>query len=216
MSTGTHWNEVYSSKAVDEVSWFQDPPGESLRLVLRHSSPTDSVVDIGAGASLLVDHLLDHGYRDVTAVDLSDAALETVRRRLALRNASITTHVADVTTWSPPRAYRVWHDRAVLHFLVTDEQRRAYVDTVSRALEPGGTIIIGAFAATGPTSCSGLPVQRHTLDSLSRMFSAIGTVIDSSDETHVTPWGAEQDFVWVVIRVPAAPVGPRPEARRRR
>ena len=200
MAEESHWNEIHSTKSPSEVSWFQDPPAESLRLVLTHSSPADSVVDVGAGASLLVDLLLDHGYEDVSVVDLSAAAVDTVRQRLAAKGASVETYVADVTTWTPSRRFRVWHDRAVFHFLVDAALQRAYVDTVARTLEPGGIVIVGTFGPTGPTSCSGLPVQRHSIESLSEAFSPLGTLVESSEETHLTPWGATQDFVWAVFR----------------
>lgn len=200
MSTEAHWNDIYSTKSPGDVSWFQDPPGESLRLVLGNSEPSDSVVDVGAGASLLVDHLIDHGYGDIAVVDLSEAALDIVRTRLSAAGRTVATFVADVTDWSPPRTFRVWHDRAVFHFLVDQALQRAYVATVERTIEPGGAVVIGTFGPTGPTSCSGLPVQRHSLDSLSEVFAPVGTLIDSSVETHLTPWGATQDFVWAVFR----------------
>jgi len=200
MSTEAHWNEIYSTKSPGDVSWFQDPPAESLRLVLGNSDPSDSIVDVGAGASLLVDHLIDLGYGDIAVVDLSEAALDIVRTRLSAAGRSVATFVADVTDWSPPRTFRVWHDRAVFHFLVDPDHQRAYVATVGRTIEPGGAVIIGTFGPTGPTSCSGLPVQRHSLDSLSEVFAPIGTLVDTAVETHLTPWGATQDFVWAVFR----------------
>ena len=203
MTTDSHWNDIYATKSQNEVSWFQDPPRESLRLILQHSKPSDSVVDVGAGASSLVDHLLDHGYNSVAIVDVSTAALDAVRQRLRESGHLVATYATDVTTWVPPQKFHVWHDRAVFHFLVTDDQRRAYVDTVARTIERNGVVIIGAFGLTGPTSCSGLPVQRHSVESLADVFSSVGTLIDSSYETHITPWGAEQDFVWTVIRAGA-------------
>ena len=200
MTTDSHWNDIYTTKSQNEVSWFQDPPGESLRLILKHSKPSDAVVDVGAGASLLVDHLFGHGYGDISIVDVSTVALDAVRQRLLEKGHLVTTYATDVTTWVPPQKFGVWHDRAVFHFLVTDDQQHAYVDTVARTIEPNGVVIIGAFGLTGPSSCSGLPVQRHSVESLADAFSSVGTLIDSSCETHMTPWGAEQDFVWTVIR----------------
>ena len=200
VTSDAHWNDLYATKSHAEVSWFQDPPRESLRLVLKHSTPSESVVDVGAGASLLVDRLLELGYDDIAIVDVSSVALDAVRRRLPTAEPRVAMFTADVTAWSPGRTFRVWHDRAVFHFLISEESQRAYVDTVARVVEPNGVIIVGTFGPEGPTSCSGLPVQRHSVESLRTALSPIAELIDSSVETHVTPWGAEQDFVWAVFQ----------------
>ena len=200
VSGEAHWDQIHATKTHDSVSWFQNPPRESLRLVLKHSTPSASVVDVGAGQSLLVDQLLDVGYVDIAILDVSTVALDAVKRRLKTGESRVAMFAADVTTWSPARTFHVWHDRAVFHFLTSAESQRAYVDSVARVVEPNGVIIIGAFGPDGPTSCSGLPVQRHSVESLRAMFAPIAELVDSSVETHVTPSGAEQDFVWTVFR----------------
>jgi trans-aconitate methyltransferase len=192
---------VYATRALDEVSWYQPEPATSLRLV-EGSAPDRSaaIVDIGSGASFLADRLLADGYRDVTIVDVSDRALDAVRVRLGTHSHLLTYVVSDILAWSPERAYHVWHDRAVFHFLTDDRQRSRYVELAAAALRPGGTLIIATFAADGPTHCSGLPVRRHTAGELASTFAKAFTVEASESEEHVTPAGVVQPFTWSVLR----------------
>lgn len=200
MANGAHWDVVYATKRSDEVSWFQDPPRESLRLVITYSNSSDSIIDVGAGASRLVDELIARGYRDVTLLDVSGVPLDEVRERLRNGARHVATVIHDVTSWSPPRTFRVWHDRAVFHFLTTPELRDAYVVAACRAVEPGGILIIGTFGPTGPTSCSGLAVTRHSEDSLVAAFATFGSLIEVTTESHVTPGGGTQEFIWAAFR----------------
>lgn len=198
--TAEHWEEIYATRAIDEVSWYQREPATSIRLV-EASAPERSaaIVDVGSGASRLVDRLLADGYRVVTLVDVSIHALETVRARLGASSDRVTFVASDVLDWAPQHQYDVWHDRATFHFLTDDRDRARYVDLAARAVQPGGALIIATFAADGPTHCSGLPVLRHEAKDLAAAFGAAFTLASSEREEHVTPAGVLQPFTWVVL-----------------
>lgn len=190
-----YWQTVYESKGEREVSWFQESPSPSLELIaLVDAKPTSSIVDIGGGASRLVDALLTAGYSDLTVLDLSDAALAASRVRLGAAGDGVDWIVADVTTWQPTRTYDIWHDRAAIHFLNAPEEQAAYVACVRRAVRIGGHVIIGTFAIDGPDKCSGLPVTRHTADSITALLGAGFTLTDHRRHQHATPWHSEQHF----------------------
>ena len=215
-SAAEHWDTIYGTKATDEVSWFQRQPTTSQRLLTSVSSPSGAVIDVGAGASTLVDTLLDEGWSDVTALDVSAKALALVRDRIShrvtdrvgdqrhdlprVRQGSASFVVANVLSWQPERTYDAWHDRAVFHFLVLPEQRDQYVATASRAVRSGGVVVLGTFAADGPTQCSGLPTARYDADGLAAVFEPDFSLEHSEREEHVTPGGAVQPFTWVVLR----------------
>jgi len=218
-SAAEHWDTVYGTKATDEVSWFQRQPMTSQRLLTSVSSPSGAVIDVGAGASTLVDTLLDTGWSDVTVLDVSAKALALVRDRVSdrvdrvsdrvgeqphdlprKRPGSTSFVVADVLSWQPERTYDAWHDRAVFHFLVLPEQRDQYVATASRAVRSGGVLILGTFAADGPTQCSGLPTARYDADGLAAVFGPGFSLEHSEREEHRTPGGAVQPFTWAVLR----------------
>lgn len=194
-----YWDEVYSSKRADEVSWFQREPVQSMDLLRRDGRLPASVIDVGAGESVLVDHLLDGGVEDVTLLDVSGEALQRTVERLG-NPPSVRTVVADVTTWRPERQYAAWHDRAVLHFLTDEAERQAYARVAAAAVQPGGSAVIGVFACDGPDSCSGLPVQRFDVDGLVALLGDDFELERVGDEHHVTPWGSDQHFVWVAMR----------------
>ena len=157
----THWENVYTTKSEKEVSWFQETPSPTLELLaLIGATSRSAVIDVGGGASRLVDSLVSQGYDDVTVLDLSTAALAAAKARLAGKADRVQWIAADVTTWPPSRAYDVWHDRAAFHFLVDPADQAAYRDRLRRALRRGGYAIIGTFALDGPEKCSGLPVAR--------------------------------------------------------
>jgi SAM-dependent methyltransferase len=179
------------------VSWYQREPAVSLRLVDRTPG---SVVDVGAGASTLVDALLDAGRTDLTLVDLSAEALDVTRARLGTRAEAVTFVVGDVLAWSPGRTFDVWHDRAVFHFLTDAEDQHRYVQSATRAVAPGGALVMGTFAPDGPTHCSGLETARHDAGSLEALFSDGFRPEHAESETHLTPWDAEQHFTWVLLR----------------
>ena len=195
-----HWDGVYDAKETDEVSWFEAVPEQSLRHVLAEGTP-GSVVDVGCGASLLVDELLDRGVDHVTLLDVAAEALDVVRRRLGERARQVELVVADVTTWIPPRAYDVWHDRAVFHFLTDPADQRAYAEVLARAVRPGGRAVVATFAEDGPERCSGLDVTRWDAESLAAALAGEAfDVLTSERHVHRTPGGVEQPFTWLVLR----------------
>jgi trans-aconitate methyltransferase len=159
------WDGVYATKAPEQLSWSQDAPAASLDMLARAGvAPPASLVDIGGGASRLVDHLQARGFDDFSVLDVSREALAKARARLGEAGDRVAWIVADVTRWEPARGYGVWRDRAALHFLTREEDQRADVERLKRALTPGGRAILGAFAPDGPEKCSGLPVARHDTD----------------------------------------------------
>jgi trans-aconitate methyltransferase len=175
-------------------------PAVSLELIDRAGlGPRARVVDIGAGASRLVDCLLERGYRDITVLDLSAAALAQSRARVGDADG-VTWVVADVLTWQPAGPYDLWHDRAAFHFLTEADDRRAYVATLRKALRPGGHAVIGTFAPDGPERCSGLPVMRHDADSLQRELGSGFAVVDALRHEHRTPAGNPQMFQFALFR----------------
>lgn len=197
MSTSTHWDAVYRSKDLTAVSWHQQRPAVSLRLVTAAAGTSAAVIDVGAGASTLVDELLAAGYLDVTVLDVSAEALARVRDRL---DGRVQVVVADLLGWTPERQYDVWHDRAVLHFLVEPEQQRRYVATAAATVRPGGALVVGVFALDGPEQCSGLPTQRYDPDGLQQLLAPDFALVHSEQEVHATPAGAAQSFTWAVLR----------------
>jgi len=192
-----HWNEVYATKAADKVSWFQARAEISMRLIGAVGAREESaIIDIGGGASMLVDQLLDIGFGDVTVLDISDRALVSSKHRLGARAAEVHWIVSDVLAWTPARAYDIWHDRAVFHFLTDESERSVYRAVLVKGLRKGGTLILGTFADDGPERCSGLPVHRWSAGTLARELGPGFRLIDSLREEHRTPWGAVQAFMW--------------------
>jgi 2-polyprenyl-3-methyl-5-hydroxy-6-metoxy-1,4-benzoquinol methylase len=190
-----HWENVYAKKAENELSWFQAAPATSLEFIRRCSGGPDApIIDIGGGESRLVDYLLDAGYSDVTVLDLSEHAIAATQKRLGSRAPSVRWVVGDVTTWVAERKYRLWHDRAVLHFLTEPADRQAYLKTLLAAVEPGGCIVISTFALDGPERCSGLPVVRYSAETLAAELGSQVRLVDTVREDHATPWGAIQRF----------------------
>ncbi len=191
----THWDTAYRTKGELGVSWFEESPVISLDLIHAAEVKCDaSIIDIGGGASRLVDALLDEGFEGVTVLDLSSEALERSKARLGARSAKVQWVLADVTTWEPSQTYDVWHDRATFHFLIDEKDRAAYGERVLRAVRPGGHVIIGTFALDGPERCSGLPVMRHDAASLARMLGPSFELIESRKHPHQTPMGSIQRF----------------------
>lgn len=196
-----HWEGVYTSKGEKEVSWYQDNPAPSLDLIaLTGASRGTTIVDIGGGASRLVDRLLAQNFERVTVLDLSAAALDTAKARLGESAKKVRWEVADITQWNPPARYDLWHDRAALHFLNQPADQSAYAERVKRAVNPGGYVIIGTFAPDGPERCSGLPVVRHDAASLSQILGPDLELIDTRRHDHVTPWGSVQRFQFSTFR----------------
>jgi Methyltransferase domain len=196
----THWDEVYASKREDAVSWYQQMPTTSLRLLGRWGPPPASVIDVGSGQSRLVDSLLDGGWHDITLVDVSSEALGAVRGRLGAQASDVAMVSTDICTWTPRRRFDAWHDRAVFHFLVRPEDRDRYVATATKAIAPSGVLVVGAFASDGPPQCSGLPVTRYEAPDIAAVFGHGFALVHHERESHVTPSGSTQTFVWTVLR----------------
>jgi SAM-dependent methyltransferase len=196
-----HWETVYTTKAENEVSWFEDSPALSLELIdLVRPAQDAAIIDIGGGASRLVDRLLARGFGRVTVLDISAAALDAAKARLGERAGEVQWIAADVTRWDPAQTFDIWHDRAAFHFLVDPADRAAYVARLAQALAPGGHAIIGTFAIDGPEKCSGLPVRRYDPADLARELGAGFALLHSRRHDHTTPWKSEQRFQFCVFR----------------
>ncbi|MFU8806302.1 MAG: class I SAM-dependent methyltransferase [Bradymonadaceae bacterium] len=201
MSDQNHWQRVYEEKSADAVSWYQERPALSLELIKKvWSGPGMKLVDIGGGASTLVDHLLEEGGFEVTVVDLAEAALETSRRRLGERAEDVQWLAADLTKPLPLNdVFDIWHDRAVFHFMVEAADRQAYLANLRRHLRPGGVAILATFGSDGPERCSGLAVRRYEPDELAMVLGDDFELIETRSEVHQTPWGSGQSFRYVVF-----------------
>ncbi|MFM7063733.1 MAG: class I SAM-dependent methyltransferase [Actinomycetes bacterium] len=194
-----HWDQRYAKVGYRNVSWFSPEPRTSLALLARTGVGRDgSIVDVGAGASLLVDRLVDAGYTDLTLVDVSAVALDAATDRLP--DDATAVIVVDVLKWEPGRQWDVWHERAMFHFVNTDADIEHYRQLVARSVVPGGHAVIGTFSDLGPLTCSGLPVARYTLEGLAAVFEDDFDLVWSEHETHITPTGSAQEFSWVVLR----------------
>jgi trans-aconitate methyltransferase len=201
-----HWQSIYAAKREREVSWFQDDAQPSLTLIEEVASPSSAVIDIGGGASRLADALLERGFQDLTVLDLSSAALSAAKKRIGSGAEHTQWIVADITTWTPSRAYDIWHDRATLHFMVAESDRAAYLSRLAQALKPGGHAIIATFAPDGPAQCSGLPVRRYDSEALGQTLGAGFQLMSTRRHEHVTPWGTRQAFQFSVFRYLPTPV----------
>jgi len=210
MNRKSHWESIYSSSETDRLSWYQPYPRRSLDLIDRTGAPKSArILDVGGGDSLLVDELVSRGYSDITVVDLSRAALDRARARLGTAASARVTWVEgdilDVTL--PGRAYDVWHDRAVFHFLTAAEERAAYIARVEQSVSPGGHVIVATFSEDGPTRCSGLPVVRYSAEKLHGTFGSDFHLLASEKEIHHTPTGVEQRFTYCWCRYEPVTVG---------
>ena len=194
-----YWESVYGEKPVDGVSWFETEPTTSLRLLTSVATPDDCVLDVGAGASSLLRQLRDHGYSCLTGLDVSSNALALLARQFDAEPPPELV-VADITRWTPPRRYQVWHDRAVFHFMTPGPARTAYLETLASGVAHGGWAVIGTFASDGPTHCSGLEVQRYDADELVELVAPWFDEVTRDRTEHVTPWGAVQPFTWLVAQ----------------
>lgn len=203
MTTRAHWETVYQSKAVDEVSWYRPHLEVSLRLIADAAPNAGSaIIDVGGGEATLVDDLVVRGYSDITVLDISPAAIDVARARLGLSAAAVQWITGDITAVELESArYDVWHDRAVFHFLTSADDRAAYVRQVARAVRPGGHVIVATFGPEGPDKCSGLDVVRYDAEHLHGEFGPKFRLLDSVTELHETPWGAPQQFMYCFCRV---------------
>ncbi|MDD2880987.1 MAG: class I SAM-dependent methyltransferase [Rhodoferax sp.] len=193
-----HWEKVYQTKQPDAVSWFQEHATRSLELIRSvGTSLNANVIDVGGGASTLVDDLLRNGFENVSVLDLSASALEVARKRLGTEGSGVTWIAGDICTVNlPDHAYDIWHDRAVFHFLTDPADRASYVQQVMKSVKPGGHVIVATFAPDGPEQCSGLPVARYAPGELHQEFGPSFELLEHMSEEHKTPWGSVQHFVY--------------------
>ena len=202
MNKKSHWENVYATKSVDQVSWYREHLDTSLKMILRTGVEKDAaIIDVGGGGSTLADDLLDNGFADVSVLDISETAIAKSKERLGNRSERIDWIEADITdVVLPEDHFDVWHDRAVFHFLTDAEDRRKYVDLVTRSLKVGGHIIVASFGLAGPQKCSGLDVVRYSPESMHGEFGDEFRLVKSVDESHETPFGTTQEFVYCYCR----------------
>ena len=196
-----HWEAVYNTKNEDEVSWYQSSARISLSLI-RSAAPSkvSSILDIGGGASHLVDELLADGYTDLTVLDISDSALSKSKARLGSQAAKVSWIVADIITCHPARTWQLWHDRAVFHFQTSTDDQNAYIAALRAATVSGSVAVMSCFALDGPERCSGLPVQRYSAGTLAARLGDDFQLISNESERHTTPWGSVQSFVYAAFK----------------
>src|SRR3989344_5132558 len=195
-----HWEHIYQTKNPDEVSWYQEKPKTSLNLIAEIDLEKNAkIIDVGAGASELVDNLLALGFRNITALDVSSNALNESKKRLGDRTNNVKWIVSDLMEFETNDRYGLWHDRAVLHFLTEEEDIRRYKELVRTYLKPKGYVIVSTFSVNGPKRCSGLDVRQYSEDSMKTLFTGFEH-IKSFEEEHLTPWGSSQIFIWGVFR----------------
>jgi trans-aconitate methyltransferase len=193
----SHWENVYGTKAFTDVSWFQPRPERSLQLIEKAAvGPGDAIIDIGGGASTLVDHLIDDGFTDVTVLDVASTSLEQAQERLGKRAADVAWVVSDVTAFRPTRTWQLWHDRAALHFLTDARDRARYVEVLKATLAPGGHVVLATFGPNGPLTCSGLEIRRYSIEMVEDLLGP-GFALQSQElENHLTPMGLNQQFLY--------------------
>ncbi len=192
-----HWENVYSDKKATEVSWYQQYPECSLNLIQATGiEKSESIIDIGGGASTLVDFLLSSDYQNISVLDISAHAIDQAKHRLAERGAKVNWIEQDITSFVAEQSYDVWHDRAVFHFLTEADDRSKYVKAISNSLRPGAHAIIATFNLDGPEKCSGLEIVRYSTETLLEIFSENFKLIETKTEEHKTPGGKSQSFVY--------------------
>jgi hypothetical protein len=197
----THWRRVWSGRETERTSWYQDEPAPSLAMIdAAGIRPPAAIIDVGGGASPLVDRLLDRGFSDLSVLDIAAPAMERSRARLGARGDDVRWIASDILAWRPDRRWDLWHDRALLHFLTDPAEQRLYAERIAAALPPGGTAILATFALDGPEKCSNLPVCRHDGASLAALVGAAFRLEEERPQEHPTPAGATQRFCWARFR----------------
>ncbi|RED96956.1 class I SAM-dependent methyltransferase [Marinoscillum furvescens] len=195
-----HWENVYTKKSDQEVSWYEEVPVQSLGLITELAGPDAHIIDVGGGNSNLVGELLLRGYQQLTVLDISAAALERTRQKLGTRASNVVWEVADVTSYVPDQTFDVWHDRATFHFLTDEADQKSYLELVQRAIKPGGYLVLATFATSGPEKCSGLEICQYDTPGLEAFFGEHFEVVQAFENTHETPFGTSQNFIYAVLR----------------
>jgi len=193
----TYWNDIYNRKSETEVSWYQKKPTKSLELIKEFKLPNDAkIIDVGGGDSHLTDVLLDAGFKNINILDISERSLEKLKIRLGEKGKSLNYIASDVTQFNPTEKYDLWHDRATFHFLTNLGDVETYLKIASNSLVAGGFLIISTFSKSGPESCSGLKITQYSQDDLKNLFGKYFQNIKCFEDTHKTPWGSDQNFVY--------------------
>ena len=201
MSQKEHWENVYRTKEDQEVGWYQPNPETSIRLVRTYStSKDDSIIDVGGGNSHLIQHLLNEGYTDLSVMDISIHAINRNKIRFGSEADKINWIESNILEFNSDQDFQIWHDRAVFHFLTDNADMRSYCEIASQHIKQGGFLILGTFSETGPKMCSGLPITQYSEESFCSIFEEKFELIECFDDTHTTPSGNSQDFVWVVFK----------------
>lgn len=196
-----HWEHIYTSKALEEVSWYQRVPETSLNFFKEASLSKDAhIVDIGGGDSFLVDHLLKEGFTNITVVDISAHALERAKQRLGEQAKAVKWLVADAAALELDEPVDFWHDRAAFHFLTQDQEIQQYVSGLNQAVKEGGTVVIGTFSESGPTKCSGIEIKQYSEHTMTELFEPSLQKISCLEEVHETPFNTTQNFVFCSFR----------------
>jgi len=197
MDLKNHWEKVYNTKQLNEVSWYQPTTQVSLDFVRELNIPVDAaIIDIGGGDSFLVDHLLAKGFFNITVLDISEAAINRAKERLGEKASLVKWIVSDITTFVPSEKYDFWHDRAAFHFLTAEEQIEKYLAIANNALSPEGKIVIGTFSENGPSVCSGLPVKQYSENTMTEMINKWFNKIKCIYTDHITPFNKVQQFLF--------------------
>jgi ubiquinone/menaquinone biosynthesis C-methylase UbiE len=197
MEKAEYWDDIYKKKDEMHQSWFQEKPEKSLEMIDELALPKSSkIVDIGGGESRLVDFLLERGFKNISILDISQESLDTAKHRLGVKSEGIKFLNSDVTIFNPAEKYDLWHDRATFHFLTQIEDIEKYLKIAHEALNVGGSLIVSTFSTTGPDKCSGLTISKYSQDDLKRVFGKYFQNTKCFENTHTTPWGANQDFVY--------------------
>jgi ubiquinone/menaquinone biosynthesis C-methylase UbiE len=198
-----HWDHIYETKQLNEVSWYQPTPDTSLKFFEQFDIPKQAkIIDVGGGDSLLVDHLINRGYVDITVLDISGSALERAKSRLGDRAANIKWIVADAATFVPEEQYDFWHDRAAFHFLTQDEEIENYINNVQKSIKPSGILVIGTFSEQGPKKCSGIEIKQYSETSMTDRLNPFFEKIECISVEHKTPFDTIQQFIFCSFRKP--------------
>ncbi|WP_435355786.1 class I SAM-dependent methyltransferase [Emticicia sp. SJ17W-69] len=196
-----HWEKIYQTKDLQNVSWFQPKPTTSLNFLERFNiSKTAKIIDIGGGDSYLVDNLLDLGYQNITVLDISEAALEKAKQRLGKRASSVKWIVADAANFIPTEKYDFWHDRAAFHFLTQDTEINNYIDIIYKSINSSGVLVIGTFSEQGPSKCSGIDVKQYSEVSMSERLKSFFEKIKCLTVDHITPFKTIQNFIFCIFK----------------
>lgn len=205
MDRKKHWESIYQNKKADEVSWFQVHSSTSLAVIRQHIQNKDAkIIDVGAGASVLVDDLIAAGFKNIDLLDISQSSLSVTKERLKYKHLEDTVNylVGDILNIDlPDKHYDVWHDRAVFHFLTKAEQQQRYIQQCFKALKPNGKVIISTFGPEGPLQCSGLPIVRYNHNALHQTFGPAFQLIEHGEEDHITPSGSTQKFIYCFCKL---------------